>query len=56
MDERVRMSSGSPDVQMAQVQPITGTPVEVLVPRKVSEISGFNLALALHNYPCVERV
>ena len=50
MEERVRLSLGSGDVQVAQLHPITGTPVEVLVPMKVRQISGFNLAQALHNY------
>ena len=44
MEARVRVSSGSDDVQILQSQPITGTPTEVLVPRNVSENSFFKLA------------
>src|SRR5690606_37370786 len=35
MDERVRLLHGSVDVQTGQWHPITGTPTEVPVPRKV---------------------
>src|SRR5438309_1475315 len=35
MDERVRLSRGSLDPHTAHVQPITGTPTDVPVPRKV---------------------
>ena len=35
MDDRVRLSRGSADVQTAQSHPIIGTPCEVPVPRNV---------------------
>ncbi len=51
MDDRVRERRGSVDVHTSQRHPMTGTPVDVLVPRKVMEISGFNLARDWHNLP-----
>lgn len=49
MDDRVRDSFGSSDVQTLQRQPITGTPVEVPVPKKVIVISDFNLRPLWHS-------
>jgi hypothetical protein len=49
MDGRVRRSCGSEDVQVAQVQPIIGTPCDVPVPRKVI----FNADCGLLSAECI---
>ena len=38
-EQRVRESRGSSEVQTSQLQPITGTPVEVPVPRSVTRMA-----------------
>jgi hypothetical protein len=53
MDERVRVWRGLSEVQVLQWQPITGTPVDVLVPRNVRvtvlwAVFGFNLGEDWH--------
>jgi hypothetical protein len=56
MDERIRLSRGSFDLQTGQSQRIEGTPIDVPVPRKVIvSIAGSELH-AMRKMPLFERL
>ena len=49
-EARKRLSLLSSDVQTSQSQVITGTPMEVPVPKKVSEIFSFNVVILINEF------